>query len=122
MPEFCRTTVYKALKRPDGRLVCIDLDYLTRTSKVVASQRDYDIALGQGWVDDPQEAMRRLEAKEDAISEAAAVRAYDDRRMSDKAKAESEAIESTTVRHLTEIPEQPKRPRGRPRKIQPVAE
>ncbi len=62
-------------------------------------------------------AIAYVEALEQEISVAAAERNAQDRRMSDKAKAESEAFEATTITHVAEIPEQVRRgwPKGKPR-------
>jgi hypothetical protein len=115
MENFGRTTLYKAIKLPNGRLVVIDPEHLSMTSKVFDNRGDYELALANGWTDNPRTAMERLEAAEDAISDHAAIRAADDQHMSPAALAESEAVESKTLAHLEEIPEG-KKPRGRPRK------
>lgn len=112
---FVRTTLYKAIRLPDGRYVCVHPDHIQQTSKVVTNEADYLILIGQGWTDHPLTAMAQLEAAEDAISTDAAVRAFDDRHLSESAKAAAEQIESTTIRHLPEIPEQPKP--GKRRKV-----
>ena len=112
---FGRRTLYKAIK-VKGKLICVDAEYLDRTSKVFDNRDDYDFALANGWTDNPKTAVERLEAEEDAKSTNAAVRAYDDQGMSEKAIAESEVVESRTLEHLAEIPEWPKK-RGRPRKV-----
>jgi hypothetical protein len=54
--------------------------------------------------------------QEQARAVGAAERAASDRRMSEKAKAEAAAFEATTVEHVTEIPAQPVKRRGRPKK------
>jgi hypothetical protein len=111
-----RTTLYKGVKRPDGKLVVLDVDYLTQTSKIVEqASPEHTLALSLGWADSPQEAMARLEAAEDQIAVDAAVSASDDQHLSEKAQAEVLAYESTTLEHITDIPEAPKK-RGRPRK------
>jgi hypothetical protein len=100
------TTLFRAIRRSDGRNVCIDTDHLTSTTKVVRDLREYDIAKGQGWVDHPREAMAQLESEQDAVSTAAAVRAYDDRRMSPKALGEAdEADRAAGVQHRPMVPE-----------------
>lgn len=114
--EGCRTTLYRGIKRDDGKLVVLDRDHLLRTTKVVGTARDYEIAVGQGWVDSPQEAMRRIEASEDAIAYQAAESASDDRHMSEKAQREIADYESSTLEHVLEIPVAHKT-RGRPKKI-----
>lgn len=115
------TTLFKAIRRPDGRIVCIDTDYLTKTTKVVKDERDYVLAKSLGWCDHPSEALDRMNAEEDALSEAAALRHSDDAHMSPAALAEAAEVDATTIRHLPEIPIAPKRGRGRPRKIAPPA-
>lgn len=57
---------------------------------------------------------------EQMVAVAAAERNYQDRNMSEKAKAEAEAVELKTIHHVAEIQEAPKRKRGRPKKERPV--
>lgn len=108
------TTLFRALKTPQGRHVCVDTEYLSATTKVVKTEAEYLLAASLGWCDSPQEAMAQLEREQDALSNDAAVRAFDDRHLSEAAKAEAEAVESSTLAHLPEIPAAPKR--GRPKK------
>ena len=61
---------------------------------------------GEGWAEGPQEALAVQEVYAKAISDAAAERNWQDRRMSEKAKAESLAVESEHFGHLGEIKEQ----------------
>lgn len=105
------TTLFKAIKAQNGKLVCIHPDHLLATTKVVRSLPEYEIAIGQGWAEEPDEAMRRLEASEDDISNQAAVSASDDARMSPKAQAEVIDYGSHTLEHTLEIPEAPKKGR-----------
>jgi hypothetical protein len=105
------TTLFKAIRRTDGKNVCVDADHLGSTTRVVRTPLDYDNAIAQGWVDHPEQAMARLEAEQDATSTDAAVRAYDDRNMSEKALAEASAEDSTSVQHKPEVPEAPKKGR-----------
>lgn len=117
----CRTMLYRAIRRQDGRHVVLDPDHMSHTTKIVDNDRDYDLAISLGWVGHPMQALERLESAEDAVSTDAAIRAYDDRRLSPEAQQEVAIIESTTVRHLPEIPEvsdrtEAQRKRGRPRK------
>jgi hypothetical protein len=109
-----RTTVYRAKRLDNGKVVCVDADWLPETSKVV-TEADYDLAKSLGWCDSPQEAMAQFEQEQIALGDASLERAYEDRHLSEAAQAEVQAIESTTIRHLPEIPEGPKK-RGRPRK------
>jgi hypothetical protein len=111
-----RTTLYKGVKRPDGKLVVLDIDYLTQTSKIVEqASPEHTLALSLGWADSPQEAMARLEQAEDQRAIDAAVSASDDAHLSEKAQQEVKDYESSTLEHITEIPEAPKK-RGRPRR------
>ena len=56
---------------------------------------------------------------EQMVAVAAAERNYQDRNMSEKAKAEAEAVELQTIQHVPVIPE--KKKRGRPRKVEVTA-
>ncbi len=77
----------------------------------------------RGWVIGPDNAIKALDASELSIAEAAAERAYTDRKMSPKAQAEAVAVDETTIQHLGEIPETPIHkkgwPKGKPRKQVP---
>ena len=105
------TTLYRAMRLPNGKNVCVHADYLPHTSKVVHSAREYDLLVGQGWVDHPVKALERLEAEQEAESTAAAVRAADDLRMSPQALEEAAAYEATVPGHVVDIPEVVKAPR-----------
>ncbi len=100
------TTVYRALKLPNGKVVCADASVISQTSRVVRSSDEYYKAVGQGWVDHPDDALARFEAEEAAIGNAAAERAYYDLRMSEPAQREAEAYEKTVpLVHVPVIPE-----------------
>ncbi len=115
--SFVPVCLYRALKRPDGKVVCTDGDYITETCRAARTEYDYLLMIGQGWVREPQEALERFEAEEQAIGQAAAERAYADQSMSESAQSEIEAYESTTgVKHVPEVPEAVKK-RGRPKKV-----
>lgn len=101
-------TLFRAVRRADGRHVCIDLDHLAATTKVVRTLADYHLAKSLGWHDHPNDAHKALEAEEDQLSTDAGVRNYDDRHLSEAAKDEAEAAERDTIRHMPEIPEAPK--------------
>jgi len=109
------TTLFMAIRRSDGKNVCVDTDSLRSTTKVVRDLREYEVAIGQGWCDHPLEAMARLEAAQASLSVDAAVRAHDDRRMSEAAQAEADAADAATgFTFVPEVPEAPKK-RGRPK-------
>ncbi len=100
------TTLYRAVKLPNGQVVCADARVIASTSKVVRSSDDYYKLVGQGWVDHPDTAVERFELDEQAVSNAAAERAYSDLRMSEPAQREAEAYEKTVpLQHVPVIPE-----------------
>ncbi len=109
-PILGRTTLFKAIKHANGKVVVLDVDTLTATTKVV-TERDYDLSKSLGWCDSPADALAQFEHEEEAVGNDAAVRAFDDRHLSEAAKQEAEVVESRTVRHLPEIPEAPKKGR-----------
>lgn len=82
---------------------------------VVHSDAERDRAMGDGWRDHPKDALEHQEALQRAIADAAAERAYADRNMSEKAKAEAKAVDDAHFEHVAAIPEAKRGP-GRPRK------
>ena len=111
-------TMYRALKLPNGKVVATDPEYLTATCVAARTSDQFYVLLGQGWIaGHPQDALDAFEASEQVVSNEATYRAADDQKMSDKAKAEAEAYEQSTPLHTPEIPEQVKKPRGRPKKV-----
>src|SRR4030095_3437630 len=108
---FCRTPVFRAYKKPNGKVVATDPDYLDVTTKVANTEGEYLILKGQGWTDHPQEALDRFEEEEVRVSDAAAERAYEDLKLSPAAQAEAAAYEKTTPKHVPEIPEAVKPPK-----------
>lgn len=122
------TTVFKAFKGDDGVIRCIDTDpnpslflspEMYRMAKekvdlfnrscirVVNDEIEHKNAVAEGWRDSSKEAKEALWGWEADISKAAAERAYADRNISEKAKAEVKAIEDSTPNILGEIPEAP---------------
>lgn len=88
--------------------------FTERCQLVVNDEREMQKAMENGWRESPGEAVDALKAREAARSEAAAVRNYEDRNMSEGAKREiREALEGADE-HVAEIPE---KRRGRPRKV-----
>lgn len=82
---------------------------------VVQSDSERERALGDGWRDSPKEALDHREAVEREIADAAAERAYSDRNMSERAKAEAKRVDDETFEHVAAVPEAKRGP-GRPRK------
>lgn len=75
----------------------------------VSDQREFEAAKADGWRESPKEAMAYYESLQQDIAVAAAERAYQDRNMSEKAKAEVAKVEAASPVHVAEIPEQPKK-------------
>lgn len=99
------TTLYRAMKLPNGKVVCVDISVISQTSKVVRNSDEYYKAIGQGWCHHPTEALERFEQREQEIGNAAAERAYHEQFMSEPARREAEAYEKTVTTHVPEIPE-----------------
>ena len=70
------------------------------------------------WATTPTGAAELEERRQQAIAQAAAESAWDDRNMSPAAQAEREAADGEREGHLVEVPA-PKRGPGRPRKVEP---
>lgn len=120
--------LYMARRRPDGVPSTGEVDdkifgnqpgaaetWSNGCYLVVEDEDQMREAMSRGWRQTPAEAMARFNEKEQALANLAAVRAYEDRNMSDAAKAEAAKLEASTEEHLPEIPEAPKK-RGRPAK------
>jgi hypothetical protein len=100
------TTLYRALKLPNGKVVCVDLSVIDQTSKIVRSSDEYHKAVGQGWCDHPSHALEQFERFEQELGNAAGNRAFHDLRMSEKAQKEAADYEKTVpLQHVPEIPE-----------------
>jgi hypothetical protein len=84
--------------------------------RIVANEGEEVLAAGIGWLPHPQAATDAERRRQEDLGTAAAERAWTDRHLSPAAQAEAAAIDETTAKHLGEIPERPRRQRGRPRK------
>lgn len=69
----------------------------------------------RGWCEGPDAAIAAVKAEDLEFATLAANRAFQERRMSDHARAEAAAVDEATAQHVPVIPETPKR--GRPRKL-----
>jgi hypothetical protein len=120
--------MYQAKRRKDGTPSVGEPDDSTcggqpgsaetfnRTCQILAhSESEERALLEKGWRNHPSEAMARFESKEKAAADTAAHRHYEDRNMSDAAKAEAAAVDAQTEEHVPAIPEAKRGP-GRPRK------
>lgn len=90
-------------------------------SLVVHSEGEERVQRGQGWAIGPDEAVQAVHDQDHELAVLAANRNYNDRGMSEKAKAESNAAEVESSQHLGEIPRTPIKKRGRPVKKAAVA-
>ena len=84
---------------------------------VINNETEYDRARSSGWRDDPTAALEHQAALEREVSNAAHERNVRDRNMGELAKAESAAVEAGTFGHVGDVPRQPVKRRGRPRKV-----
>jgi len=98
-------TLFRAMKLPNGQVVCVDARVIAHTTKVVRSSDEYYKAIGQGWCDDPKDALDRFEQAEETIGQLAAERAASDLRMSERAQREAADYEKTVSAHVPVIPE-----------------
>lgn len=109
--------LYKA-RLDKGRAVCDDDRDCQR---IVKDESEDRIARGQGYVSGgPQAAIDALLKEQETVADLAGNRAWHDRKMSEKAQTEAAAAVEATGHHLAEIPEQPRRGPGRPRKVDPI--
>lgn len=125
--------LYKARKRPDGIVAVLETNDNVCTEKgallvpgaaeqwsrgnymTVNSEDEERRYYGQGWRATPKEALALYHKEQDDIAELAARRNYEDRHLSERAKAEVKEYEGDSSEHSPEIPEA-KRRGGRPRK------
>lgn len=126
--------LFKAFDGPNGKLQCmaappdrqeyIDPQELFRheesarrftekCQRIVKDEREMSAAMEDGWRQSPEEAMEVGLARQRAIANAAAHRNYEDRNMSEAAKAEIAEAEQNADGHLGEIKERPRRRRRR---------
>jgi len=101
--------LYRAKRRPEG-----GKDPILEQFIVEDEQQERNMQ-SRGWVRGPDNAIKALEQSEHGLAQAAAERAYQDRLMSDRAKAEAAAVDETTIQHLGSIPETPIHKKGWPK-------
>lgn len=91
--------------------------FTAKCQRIVNDEAEMHRAFEDGWREDPASALAVLEAKDNAKARATAERLYADRNMSEPAKREAAAaVAAVGGEHVPEIPEQPRKKRGRPRK------
>lgn len=79
--------------------------------KVVANEAEERLVCGQGYASTQEQAIARVHEQQREFARLAANRVHNDRWMSDKAKAEAQAADESTIEHLPAIPETPVRKR-----------
>lgn len=90
----------------------------TEPARIVQDEQEHaNFKSRGGWVEHPSETRAAYEALELEKSDNAAQRASDDRRMSDKAKAEHDAVDSAADDHVLDLPvpkadKKPRKPRA----------
>jgi hypothetical protein len=82
-------------------------------TKIVASESECAEALSGWWRESPEAAERAKEEHATLVARQAAERAYEDRHLGEKARAELAAVDAAHEGHLVEVPEAPRK-RGRP--------
>lgn len=111
--EFPKAMV-KAEQTPQG----IKLVDLHQSAHSEVEQRNLE---SRGYRMTADAAIALVEQQNYEVAEAAANRAFHDRRMTATAKREAEALDNSTARHLGEIPAAPIKRRGRPKKAADAA-
>lgn len=119
------TNVYEVAAKEDvlsldQKTVLFSAEQFNRScQKIVENERECELAMNSGWRKSQAEAMEYREGHAQAIAEAAAFRAHEDRNLSEKAKAELAKVEESTPDHVAEVPEGvnfaevPEAPRGK---------
>src|SRR5499427_203386 len=82
---------------------------VTVEQRIVGTEGEELLATGTGWLPRPDQAEAVETARQEQLGTDAAVRAWDDRRLSPAAQAEAAAFDASSAKHTPEIPEQPKR-------------
>lgn len=94
----------------DKTLILLSAESFNATcQRTVNDEREYRQAYAEGWRETQAGAMELHEGREQEKAVEAAVRAHQDRNMSEKAKAEIADVESHTKEHVLDVPEARKR-------------
>lgn len=123
--------LYRAYRRPNGKVECMTAEpssygYSGRDNEyaqaclaaeqfnascwhIVKDEDEKLKAMGQGWVETPQEAIQRVLDDEREVATQAANAAFHAQRMSEQAQKEYAAAEDATAAFVTDVPA-PKRP------------
>jgi hypothetical protein len=109
--------VYRAMRTDDGSVVVTHPEpaVASQCQLTVKDQAELQRALESGWREHPDEAKALLESRRRKVADEAAHRAWDDRNMSDAAKAE--AAQAEAAAGIDHVPEVKAKRRGRARKV-----
>lgn len=100
---------------------CEAVNHFARScQRIVNDETEYKRAKAEGFCDTSLEAVAAAEKEQHYIAEVAAHRAYEDRNMSDAAKAEVAKAEAEHFGHLPAVPEAPRVKRKYTRRAKPV--
>lgn len=117
--------LYMARQRPDGKVSTGETDdtqfrnvpggaeQFTKTcQRIVRSEDELRRAKDEGWRESQAQALEHHEYLRKLVADAAAHRAYEDRNMSEPARAEAAQVDAEEFGHVAEVQE--KKRRGRP--------
>jgi hypothetical protein len=119
--------VYKAHRRENGKVMCLDMEALYAAdmnvqlraeafnktcTRIVNSPGEFDRARSDGWAESPAEALEYHEMHARAMAQAAAEAAYTVQNMSAKAKKEFAAADAATEEPLADVPAPKKAAKG----------
>jgi len=118
--------LYRAERRPDGVVSVVEHNdslfggnpgaaeqFSKRCQFIVKNEREEAEYLERGWRSTQAEALALFEAREMSRARSAAHRAYEDRNLSEAARAEMKEAEDATPEHVAEVPEKPRMRRAR---------
>jgi len=94
--------------------------YSEKCQKIVGNEQEMSRAMEDGWRESPDAAVTYLLGKDKAKSTDTAHRNYEDRGMSDAAKAEAKRATEEAGEHLPAIPEAPRVKRKYTRRAKPA--
>jgi len=110
-------TLFKAIRADGGPKI----DLTQNCSIVVQNEQEDRMQQGRGWYESQEAAIEAIHAEDREWAKLAAERNFEVRRMSEKARAEVQAVDDVNSNHVPEIPHTPIKKRGRPVKVAPVA-
>jgi hypothetical protein len=126
--------LYQAHKRPDGVVSVNEVtdvpfggvmgaaeNFNRQCQRIVKGPQEMQAAFEGGWHATQGEALEAFERNERLRGDTAAHGAYEDRNLSELAKAERKAAEDATPEHVAEVPEKRRAKRTYKRRNAPAA-